>query len=272
MQTRSFSMIIILALTMTLVGCILPGGNPVVSPPPDPNPESPLPGNDPEEPPAEEHPPDIPPGEVPTDAEIPGGGDIPEPGDIEALIAYYSFLSYPIRGGQVSSFNGQLPNAPRSYRNGVHQGLDFYDVSRGTPVLAAAEGVVIRADHGYTEMTMEKYNEIIQVSMQESITPEEILDMLRGRQVWIEHQHGIITRYAHLDSVAAAVTVGEMVEKGQEIGTVGDSGSKSGVAGQTLSASGAPHLHFEIWQANYFLGQGLTPEEVRHIYREVLAD
>ncbi len=265
-------MIIILALTVLLVGCIPPGGDPVVSPPPDNHPENPVQDNDPKEPPAEEQPPDTPPEGVPVDAEIPNGGEIPEPGDIEGLIAFYSFLSFPIKGGKVSSVNGQLPNAPRSYRNGVHEGLDFYNMSRGTPVLAAAEGVVVRADHDYSEMTMEKYNEIIQVSMQEAITPPEILDMLRGRQVWIEHQHGIITRYAHLDSVAAEVAVEDVVEKGQEIGTVGDSGSKSGVAGQTLSASGAPHLHFEIWQGNNFLGQGLTPEQVRRIYQEVLKD
>jgi murein DD-endopeptidase MepM/ murein hydrolase activator NlpD len=265
MRTRNSHLIIILALTMFLVGCISPGGDPVVSPPPDNNPENPAQGNEP---------PDTPPEGVPADAdaEVPSGGEVPEPGDIEGLIAFYSFLSYPIKGGKVSSVNGQLPNAPRSYRNGVHEGLDFYSVSRGTPVLAAAAGVVIRADHGYEEMTMEKYNEIIRISKEEAITPPEILDMLRGRQVWIEHQNGIITRYAHLDSVAAEVVVGDEVEKGQEIGTVGDSGSKSGVAGRTLSASGAPHLHFEIWQGSSFLGQGLTPDQVRHIYREVLKD
>lgn len=282
MPNKALPLIFFLILSMLLVSCIPGVGDPSVNPPLDNDPLPPNQNTDPAEPDGSD--PEAPgenlSGEVPADAEMPSCGNgstgetpiAPEPTDIEGLIAFYSFLSYPIKGGTVSSVNGQLPNAPRSYRNGVHEGLDFYSVKRGTPVLAAAEGVVIRIDHGYEEMTMAKYNEIIQVSMQESITPPDILDMLRGRQVWLEHQQGIITRYAHLDSVTPHISLGDTVEKGQEIGTVGDSGSKSGVAGKTLSASGAPHLHFEVWLGDYFLGQGLTPNQVRRIYQEVLQD
>ena len=117
-------------------------------------------------------------------------------------------------------------------------------------------------------MTLEEYDEVIRISMEEEITPEEMLDKLRGRQIWIEHQYGIITRYAHLDSISADIAVGDYVEKGQVIGTVGDSGTKSGVVGRTLSASGASHLHFEVWRRDGFLGQGLSPDEVRHIYQK----
>ena len=68
------------------------------------------------------------------------------------------------------------------------------------------------------------------------------------------------------------LSVGDAVEKGQVIGTVGNSGTRSGVVGKTLSASGAPHLHFEIWRGGLFLGQGMTPDQVRHIYTEVLKE
>lgn len=209
------------------------------------------------------------------DGEFPGsdeGEEIPEELTLEETIQLYSFLSSPIAGARVSSVDGQLPNAPRRYRNGVHEGLDYFEVERGEPVLAAADGVVIRSDYDYVEMTLEEYEEVIRISMEEEITPEEMLDKLRGRQVWIAHQHDIITRYAHLESIPEDVRVGDVVEKGQVIGTVGDSGSKSGVVGYTVSGNSAPHLHFEIWRGDRFLGQGLPPDEVRHIYTEILKD
>lgn len=283
MKYQNPVIIIFLVLTMFLAGCASPGGDPFVTPPDNTHGEAKepphVPGGAQEEPPDQQNPPENPGEQKPpaSEEDLPtggegGGGEAPDSLDMEGLIALYSFLSYPIKGGKVSSVNGQLPNAPRSYRNGVHEGLDFYSVSRGTPVLAAAAGVVIRIDHDYVEMAMEEYNEIIAISMREAITPPKILDQLRGRQVWIEHQNGITTRYAHLNSVTASIAVGDSVEKGVEIGTVGDSGSKSGVAGETLSASGAPHLHFEIWREGRFLGQGLAPDQVRHLYKEILKD
>ncbi len=131
---------------------------------------------------------------------------------------------------------------------------------------------MIRADHDYVEMTLEEYDEVIRISMDSDITPEEMLDKLRGRQVWIAHQSGIITRYAHLESISEDLQVGNAVEKGQVIGTVGDSGTKSAVVGETLSPNSAPHLHFEIWRGDRFLGQGLPADEVRHIYTEIFKD
>ncbi|MCZ7672707.1 MAG: hypothetical protein M5U34_39115 [Chloroflexi bacterium] len=41
-----------------------------------------------------------------------------------------------------------MPGAPRHYRLGVHEGADFY-WARDAQVLAAADGVVIRALHDY---------------------------------------------------------------------------------------------------------------------------
>lgn len=54
-----------------------------------------------------------------------------------------------------------------------------------------------------------------------------------GLTVVIEHQGGLRTRYAHLAN--AAVSVGDRVLQGQEIGRVGQSGRATG-----------PHLHFEV--------------------------
>lgn len=54
-----------------------------------------------------------------------------------------------------------------------------------------------------------------------------------GRQVVVNHGFGYKTRYAHLDKVL--VTEGMKVKRGEQIATVGNTGTSSG-----------PHLHYEV--------------------------
>lgn len=90
----------------------------------------------------------------------------------------------------------------------LHKGVDIKAV-KGAPVKASARGVVVEATTrlagkpGY------------------------------GTTVVIDHGHGLISRYAHLDSYA--VTIGQTVKKGDVIGAVGETGLVTG-----------PHLHFEV--------------------------
>ncbi|NJP09921.1 MAG: M23 family metallopeptidase, partial [Leptolyngbyaceae cyanobacterium RU_5_1] len=56
-----------------------------------------------------------------------------------------------------------------------------------------------------------------------------------GRMVVINHREGLQTRYAQLGSIT--VKVGQAVQRGQAIATVGNSGRPS---------SSQPHLHFEV--------------------------
>ena len=86
-----------------------------------------------------------------------------------------------------------------------HQGIDIANRT-GTPIYAADAGYVVlsgRDTWGY------------------------------GNQVLIDHGNGYLTRYAHLDTIL--VHAGQSVEKGQKIGTMGNTGRSTG-----------PHLHFEI--------------------------
>jgi murein DD-endopeptidase MepM/ murein hydrolase activator NlpD len=76
----------------------------------------------------------------------------------------------------------------------------------GTPVVASADGTVIRA--GWDNMGY-------------------------GWMVWIEHDNGYKTLYAHLSRYD--VDAGQIVRQGQLIGLSGNSGNSLG-----------PHLHFEI--------------------------
>ena len=87
-----------------------------------------------------------------------------------------------------------------------HEGTD-YAANSGTPVMAAGDGVVLRAGRagGY------------------------------GNLIEVRHRSGITTRYGHLRGFARGVRAGARVTQGQTIGYVGSTGLASG-----------PHLHYEF--------------------------
>ncbi|NMB41074.1 MAG: M23 family metallopeptidase [Firmicutes bacterium] len=190
----------------------------------------------------------------------------------DALLDKISFLQCPLPGAGVTCRDSQLPGAPRAYRNGIHEGLDFYsgacgiDINFGDPVFAAGPGVVYRIDHDYQELPTEEREKQLKICAATNDTPEDILDMLRGRQVWLVHSNEIITRYAHLCEVSSELQVGNQVEAGSFIGNIGNSGTSDGAAGTTSGA----HLHFEIWIGDDFLAKGLSPHETRKLWEQVL--
>jgi murein DD-endopeptidase MepM/ murein hydrolase activator NlpD len=174
---------------------------------------------------------------------------------------------FPIEGACIPAEDDLIPNAPREYRFGVHEGVDFYPgracatIERGTPVLAAKTGIVIRADVDYKDITQEEMDGLLSRSAQEGTTPPEVLDRLRGRQVWIDHGDGVVTRYCHLLSIEPGVAEGMAVEVGQVIARVGNSGTPEGVTDPNVEN----HLHFEIRVGDKFLGQGLSVAETRRL-------
>ena len=181
-------------------------------------------------------------------------------------------LTIPIAGMELPQRLNSLPGAPRHYRYGVHQGIDFYaypdgtTVTTSTEVLAARDGVVIRADGDYENPTQAQMDEWLATCRQEGYTPEEILDHLRGRQVWLDHGDGLITRYAHLSGIADGLEVGQRVAQGQVIGTVGNSGTPASL----YDAGAEIHLHFEIWLDDRYVGQYLSTVEIRRLLSKVL--
>jgi len=88
---------------------------------------------------------------------------------------------------------------------GGHKGLDIA-TAHGTPVVAAAAGQVVLVAYGYYGY---------------------------GNYVIIRHANGMETSYAHLSAIY--VTMGQQVQQGDVIGTVGCTGWCTG-----------PHLHFEV--------------------------
>ena len=155
-------------------------------------------------------------------------------------------LRLPIDGVALPTDPLLLPNSEREYRAGWHEGIDF-PAPNGTPVRAVADGVIVRIDRDFIDWDAESERIALFEAVQLGYTPTATLDRIRGRQVWIDHGHGIVTRYAHLLAVSDRA-IGQTVAAGDVIGTVGSSGYPEG----------GPHLHLEVRVGPSYLGDGLS--------------
>jgi murein DD-endopeptidase MepM/ murein hydrolase activator NlpD len=162
----------------------------------------------------------------------------------------WGMFALPIEGGDIPVDLELLPGAARDYRGGIHEGIDF-PAPEGTPVLAAATGTVTRVDLSFLDWNREQQEIALYEALTLGFTPSATLDRIRGRQVWIDHGKGLITRYAHLSAVEPLV-VGQRVEAGALIGLVGSSGYPQG----------GPHLHLEVRVGDGFYGDGLSGDDL----------
>jgi len=155
-----------------------------------------------------------------------------------------------------------LPNAPRAYRHGTHRGIDFY-VNWGSSVRSVADGVVVRAEHGYQEMEADFRLDVLNDTKILGRTPSDIFEhLLLGQAVYIDHGFDLvsgyraITIYAHLSHINSNVRIGSTIRRGQEIGRSGNSGTEDSTQKKKTGA----HLHWEMILQNksgeYYLGQG----------------
>lgn len=120
---------------------------------------------------------------------------------------------WPTQGRITSKFGYR--RSPFTRRQQFHGGIDIAN-SHGTPIKATAQG------------------EVVEASMFSGW----------GRLVIIDHGYGFKTYYAHLRGFA--VSVGDLVTKGQTIGYMGSSGASTG-----------PHLHYEV----HVGGEKVNPRE-----------
>jgi murein DD-endopeptidase MepM/ murein hydrolase activator NlpD len=117
-----------------------------------------------------------------------------------------AFLRAPVEFRRISSNFARLRFHPILGLARRHEGTD-YAAAPGTPVMAAGDGVVLRAGRagGY------------------------------GNLIELRHLNGITTRYGHLRGFARNIRAGARVQQGQVIGYVGSTGLATG-----------PHLHYEF--------------------------
>jgi murein DD-endopeptidase MepM/ murein hydrolase activator NlpD len=112
----------------------------------------------------------------------------------------------PLRRGVGPVTRGHRAFAGFGPRFFMHEGVDFA-VPQGTPVYAAADGVVkdAKPNGGY------------------------------GNYVRLEHDDGVATAYGHLSRFAPGLKPGKQVTRGELVGFSGNTGRSTG-----------PHLHFEV--------------------------
>jgi len=187
--------------------------------------------------------------------------------------AWPANLTSPIPGATFSMAESQLPGASRHYRSGIHEGFDFFGGMSGRPlaedepIVAIADGTVIRIDHEYEDESPEALQFWATQSPEPGFVGEYALDRLRGRQVWIRHAEGHVSRYAHLSMVNPELQLGDEVAQGQVIGLMGN----SGVPPTENQPEPPPHLHFELWSADgaSHLGEGLSPLDSHRLVAEL---
>lgn len=115
-----------------------------------------------------------------------------------------SLATFVGTGSFVRPVSGSISSGFGSRGGSRHTGIDI-PRPKGTPIAVADDGVVTFAGSYYA------YGNLIKIS----------------------HGNGVETWYGHCDSIS--VSVGEIVKKGETIGTVGNTGRSTG-----------SHLHFEV--------------------------
>jgi murein DD-endopeptidase MepM/ murein hydrolase activator NlpD len=136
---------------------------------------------------------------------------------------------------------GRLGGDGRTYRG---EGLRFEDYyAYGAPVLAAADGRVVRAEDGGHEdpatlrrpgETAEAYEARHQSDLISNLA-QRGQDWPVGNYVMIDHGGGEFSLYAHLQPGSIRVRVGDRVARGDLVGRLGSSGNST-----------EPHLHFQV--------------------------
>ncbi len=166
-----------------------------------------------------------------------------------------------------------MPNADRSYRGGVHGGIDFICMEPGHDAIAALPGRVVLANNSFVDATVDDRQALLDEAQALGTTPPWILAFLFGRFVVLDH--GIVpgvghveTIYAHLHEIDPGLHPGASVAAGTRLGEVGNRGTETGANGGTRPQS--IHLHWELHVNDVFLGAGLTAEETRTLYEGLL--
>ena len=161
-----------------------------------------------------------------------------------------------------------LPNAPRPYRSGTHQGIDFGCPARGHPAVAALAGRVVVAVGDFEDPTPLEWNQLLDTASAIGATPPYTLVMLYGNHMAVDHGiidgvGHVVSLYAHLDGLEPGIRPGLSVEAGQRLGTIGNSGTRAGAAGAVHDQL---HLHWELHIDGQYLGIGLSHDDTRAVY------
>ena len=184
-------------------------------------------------------------------------------------------LLLPCEGIPVPKRTMRLPNAPRSYRNGIHKGIDFF-ASWGTPIRTVASGVVVRADQNYKEVPADFREDMLRATSKLGNTPSDIFNnILLGKSVFIDHGFDlvpgfrVISIYAHLSHINKNIEPGYNIQAGELIGNSGNTGMRE----STLGSRAGSHLHWEMIlqkeEEEIYLGRGMPNPELYNMLKRI---
>ena len=167
-----------------------------------------------------------------------------------------------------------MPNAPRAYRSGIHQGVDFQCFSLGRSAVAALDGRVVLSVGNYQDPDSDDRDELLGIAERLQATPPFTLLTLYGNFVVIDHGDfpflgHVVTVYAHLHEVDPGIRVGQTVQAGQRVGEIGNRGTHAAANGDFYTD---PHLHWELHIDNLYLGAGLSTAETREVYTTLFSE
>ncbi len=103
----------------------------------------------------------------------------------------------PISGNYLLTSSFGVRADPITHLRSMHEGIDFV-APVGTPVLATADGVVLRAEYAGAY----------------------------GNMIDVAHADGFVTRYAHLKTIQ--VQVNDVVKRHDQLGSLGNTGRSTG--------------------------------------------
>jgi murein DD-endopeptidase MepM/ murein hydrolase activator NlpD len=153
-----------------------------------------------------------------------GGSTSPSVGGSTALLASMHLL-IPVQGIGPGQLQDTFDDARSEGR--VHDAIDIM-APRGTPVLASADGRVVK--------------------LFQSVKGGTTIYQLASAD---EH---LVFYYAHLERYADGLTEGRLARRGETIGYVGDTGN---------AAPGNTHLHFQIYRVtdpkHFWTGENINP-------------
>ncbi len=167
-----------------------------------------------------------------------------------------------------------LVGAPRDYRSGTHNGLDFNCVSTDNDIIAAADGQVIFVVDDYVDATPADRDAVLRNAGDAVDTPFWTLAMLYGNVVVMDHDIDgvdghIVTIYAHLNEVDEDIQVGQLISQGTVLGSAGNRGTSTAAAG-IFDNDSSVHLHWELHVDDRPVGYLQDPLATAPLYARML--
>jgi len=163
--------------------------------------------------------------------------------------------------------------APREYRSGTHNGLDFNCRTTDHVITAAASGQVIFVVNDYVDADPQDRDAVLAETVPAFDTPFWTLAYLYGNFVVIDHDlpggERAVSIYAHLSEVDSQILPGVLVDSGTPLGFVGNTGTSAAALG-TTNNDGSVHLHWELHVNDRPIGYLESPQATRPLYEQIL--